>query len=61
MTKAFEQKVKHEILVDTRTYRYYFDADNGQIKRIKLEYLGTTVALDNDNWELVKQLPEVKR
>lgn len=38
---------------DTRKYRYAINQDNGKCYRINKELLGTTEALDPDNW--VKQ------
>ena len=58
MTKAFEQKVVREGIVDTATFRYVFDDLTGTIKRIRLEYLDTTAELDKDNWEIVKSMAD---
>lgn len=54
MTKAFESKVIREGIVDTKAYRYIYKmfADHGEIRRIKIELLDTTAAIDG--WETVK-------
>lgn len=51
MTKAFENRVKREGIVDTKNYRYCV-RDN-KIVRIELDKLDTTAALTD--WETVKQ------
>jgi hypothetical protein len=56
MTKALIHRVMRELIVDTRKYRYKFDSNNGQIRRIPLEYLDTTAALTE--WETVADLAE---
>ena len=54
--KDFMEKLRKNGIVDTRTYRYSVDYDNGVIKRIKLVKLDTTEAIDG--WEIVKKLDE---
>lgn len=54
MKKEFIEKVLNERLVDTKSYRYVakvrFDGKQ-EIKRLRLEYLDTTKAIDG--WEIV--------
>jgi len=58
MTREFTERVLSERVVDTKTYRYAAKEcgdDEKQwleIRRIRLEKLGTTAALDD--WETVK-------
>lgn len=54
MTKMFREKVLQNGTVDTKAYRYRFVecGDHGEIRRIRLEYLDTTAALDS--WETVE-------
>lgn len=54
MTKAFEKKVIEEKIVDTKNYRYVYNvyADHAEIKRLPIDYLDTTGALNG--WETVK-------
>ena len=51
MTKAFENRVNREGIVDTKNYRYC--ARDNKIIRIELDKLDTTAALTD--WETVKQ------
>lgn len=51
MSKAFEQKVINEGIVDTKKYRYTYSM--GKIKRIELDKLDTTAALTD--WQIVKE------
>ena len=51
MTKAFENRVKKEVIVDTKNYRYC--ARDNKIVRIEFDKLDTTAALAD--WETVKQ------
>ena len=56
MTKAFENRVKKELTVDTKTYRYGYECIINQgiavIKRLPIRDLNTTAAIDG--WETVK-------
>lgn len=54
MTTNFEQRVIREGIVDTRKYRYICKdyADRREIKRLPIDDLDTTAALDG--WETVK-------
>lgn len=56
MTKAFENRIIREGIVDTRKYRYVTRdyQDTIAIYRLPLELLDTTAAIDG--WELVKIL-----
>ena len=55
MKKEFWERVKWEIIVDTRKYRYVLDDDisleRPLIKRLPIEDLDTTAAIDG--WEVV--------
>lgn len=63
MTDKFIMKVLHERIVDTKKYRYTAGVriawHNGNIKqyqvikRIPIECLDTTMALDRQNWKEV--------
>lgn len=37
-------------IYDTKKYRYIIDQGNGEIYRIEKDLLGTTEALDPENW-----------
>ena len=54
MTKMLREKVLQYGTVDTKTYRYRFVecGGHGEIRRVRVEYLGTTAALDG--WETVE-------
>ena len=54
MKKEFVEKVMRELIVDTRKYRYIFAdcCDRSEIRRLPLEYLDRTAALDG--WETVQ-------
>ena len=54
MTKMFRGKVLQNGTVDTKAYRYRFVecGDHGEIRRVRIECLGTTAALDG--WETVE-------
>ena len=56
MTKAFRDKILTNGTVDTEMYRYRVVecGDHGEIRRIRIEYLDTTAALDG--WETVEVL-----
>ena len=55
MTKAFEQRIDREGIVDTKNYRYTVTFSNRKklIVRIPVYKLGTTAALTD--WEVVKE------
>ena len=54
MTKMFREKVLQYGTVDTKTYRYRFVecGSHCEIRRIRIDYLDTTAALDG--WETVE-------
>ena len=51
MTNKFLRRVVDESIIDTRKYRYTYNAGNGNIERLPLEKLNTTYALTD--WEVV--------
>lgn len=56
MKREFIQRIFREGVVDTRKYRYvikWYCDTYGEIRRLPLEYLDTTRALNKDNWELM--------
>ena len=54
MTNTLREKVLQNGTVDTKTYRYRFVecGDHGEIRRIPIDYLDTTAAIDG--WETVE-------
>ena len=60
MNKQLEERIVRERTVDTRNYRYIIvevhnpNEQHAEIRRIPIECIGTTAALDNGNWQLVK-------
>ena len=54
MTKEFREKILKNGTVDTKNYRYHVAQypDHYEIRRIQLEYLDTTDAIDE--WEIVE-------
>lgn len=57
LTRTFIEKVIYEKIVDTKKYRYVYDSSIGKIKRINIEYVGTTKCYDISNWQCVVILP----
>ena len=55
MTRKFIEKVRHQGIVDTRSYRYVYRADSvsAWIERLPIDWLDTTRAIDE--WETVKR------
>lgn len=51
MTKKFIEKVKWYGIVDTRRYRYVYDVDGRYIRRLPIEWLDTTRAIDS--WTII--------
>lgn len=51
MTSQFLKSVARESIVDTRKYRYTYNAGNGNIERIALNKLDTTDAIKS--WDIV--------
>ena len=56
MKSAFIAEVKKNRIVDTKLYRYVYEPDKNRIVRIPIVYLGRTSALDDEDWEVVKEL-----
>nr|DAR06248.1 MAG TPA: hypothetical protein [Caudoviricetes sp.] len=54
MTNKFYERVIKERTVDTRNYRYTINEREGEIVRLRIEYLDTTAAITE--WETVKSL-----
>ena len=60
MTKAFEERILREHIVDTKQYRYIVTVEHNansqwaEIKRLPLDKLDTTAALTD--WETVKRI-----
>ena len=58
MTKSIRERVLRGEIVDTKTYRYVLktcqnnEKQWGEIRRIRIEYLDTTAAIDG--WETVE-------
>ena len=54
MTKEFREKILKNGTVDTKNYRYHVAQypEHCEIRRIQLEYLDTTAAIDE--WEIVE-------
>lgn len=51
MTNQFLKRVVDESIIDTRKYRYTYNAGNGNIERLPLEKLNTTGSITD--WEVV--------
>ncbi len=51
MTNRFLRRVVSESIIDTRKYRYTYNAENGNIERLQLNKLNTTKAISS--WEIV--------
>lgn len=58
MKCEFFDRVREELIVDTRIYRYVCDC--GVIRRISLSYLDTVLANDRNNWELVAYVNDMR-
>lgn len=56
MKKSFEEKLLRERIVDTKQFRYVVEETPNAlvIKRIPLEKLDTTAAIDG--WEVIKKV-----
>lgn len=57
MKESFINRVIKNGIVDTYEYRYVYEeyATWALIRRIKRRLLNTTAALDEDNWEIMKE------
>lgn len=51
MTRKFLRRVVSESIIDTRKYRYTYNAGNGNIERLTLNKLNTTEAISS--WGIV--------
>lgn len=51
MTNKFLRRVVSESIIDTRKYRYTYNAGNGNIERLTLNKLNTTEAISS--WGIV--------
>lgn len=51
MTNKFLRRVVDESIIDTRKYRYTYNAGNGNIERLQLNKLNTTEAISS--WGIV--------
>ncbi len=51
MTNKFLRRVVDESIIDTRKYRYTYNAGNGNIERLPLNKLNTTKAISS--WGIV--------
>lgn len=54
MTNKFLRRVVDESIIDTRKYRYTYNAGNGNIERLSLEKLNTTDLITD--WEIVRNV-----
>lgn len=59
MTNRFLRRVVDESIIDTRKYRYTYNAGNGNIERLPLEKLNTTYALTD--WEVVGNVRDLQK
>ena len=51
MTNRFLRRVVSESIIDTRKYRYTYNAGNGNIERLPLKKFNTTEAISS--WGIV--------
>lgn len=57
MTNKFLRRVVDESIIDTRKYRYTYNAGNGNIERLPLGKLNTTYPLTD--WEVVGNVKDL--
>lgn len=57
MTNKFLRRVVDESIIDTRKYRYTYNAGNGNIERLPLEKLNTTGSITD--WEVVGNVKDL--
>lgn len=57
MTNRFLRRVVSESIIDTRKYRYIYNAGNGNIERLPLEKLNTTDSITD--WEVVGNVKDL--
>lgn len=54
MRQDLINKVKVDKIYDTLMYRYVYDQETGEIRRIRREYLDTVKAQDPEEWEVIR-------
>lgn len=57
MTNRFLRRVVSESIIDTRKYRYTYNAGNGNIERLPLEKLNTTDLITD--WKVVGNVKDL--
>ena len=57
MTNRFLRRVVSESIIDTRKYRYTYNAGSGNIERLPLEKLNTTGSITD--WEVVGNVKDL--
>lgn len=57
MTNRFLRRVTSESIIDTRKYRYTYNAGNGNIERLPLEKLNTTDSITD--WKVVGNVKDL--
>lgn len=57
MTNRFLRRVVSESIIDTRKYRYTYNAGNGNIERLPLEKLNTTGSITD--WKVVGNVKDL--
>lgn len=57
MTNRILRRVVSESIIDTRKYRYTYNAGNGNIERLPLGKLNTTYALTD--WEVAGNVKDL--
>lgn len=57
MANRFLRRVVSESIIDTRKYRYTYNAGNGNIERLPLEKLNTTDSITD--WEVVGNVKDL--
>lgn len=50
LSAAALEELKMTSTYDTKQYRYWYKADEDKTYRIEIKLLGTTAALDPENW-----------
>lgn len=57
MTNQFLKRIINESVIDTKKYRYTYNAGNGNIERLPIEKLDTTDSITD--WEIVGNAVEL--
>lgn len=57
MTNKLLRRVVDESIIDTRKYRYTYNAGNGNIERLPLEKLNTTDSITD--WKVVGNVKDL--